>query len=94
MLYIIYKPTYLRVAAAGDGLGFVTTVTEIGKVNTPETSSMVSQRNRSASLAEYTSSVNWKKATIEVETLINHTHNIHNTYTNTNSKINHQRTYL
>ena len=91
MLYIIYKPTYLRVAAAGDRLGFVTTVTEIGKVNTPETSSMASQRNRSASLAEYTDSVNWNKATIKVETIINHTHIY--IYILTPTPINHQRTY-
>ena len=52
MLHVYMKYMYVRVAAVGDRLGFVTTVTEIGKVNTPETNSMASQRNPSASMAE------------------------------------------
>ena len=65
MRWIIYyclkgnSPT----AAVADTLCIVFTVTEIGKVNTPDTSSMASQRNWSASLAEYTNSVNWNSAT-------------------------------
>lgn len=44
--------TVVPVAAVADTLCRMTTVTEMGKVSSPDTSSMASQINRSDSMAE------------------------------------------